>query len=163
VLLSKYFEWYHHNVILQLEALLQDTPYEDVVGDYTNYQDFVDTKETLFTPVVQSVESLQEEALEADETDIEMVKALLESQDLSESMDFTKARDNDMFGQPITPVLKCEEDKIDTLILRFPRIRTRRNQDNDHCGSLNYTPLAKEWNSQCLDEMAKPIEHREKM
>jgi hypothetical protein len=43
-LLSKCGEWYNHNVILQLQILLQDTSCEDVVGDYTHYQDFVGTK-----------------------------------------------------------------------------------------------------------------------
>jgi hypothetical protein len=78
-------------------------------------------------------------------------------------MDLTNAQDDDMYGQPITPVLKYEEDKMGTLISRFQRSRTQRNQDNDHRGSLNYTLLPKGWNSQCLNEMAKPIEQREKM
>jgi hypothetical protein len=98
--------------------------------------------------------------LEAYETTIETVKALLESQDLSESMDFTKARDSDMYGPPLTPVLKYEEEKMDALISIFPRSRSWRNHDNDQHDSLNCMLLAKEWNSQCLNEMATPIEHQ---
>jgi UTP:GlnB (protein PII) uridylyltransferase len=83
-------------------------------------------KNTFFTKVVQSVGSLQEEALEEDETNVKMTEALLESQHLSGSMDFTKTRDTDMYRQSITPLLKCEQEKMDALISRFPRSRSRR-------------------------------------
>jgi hypothetical protein len=111
--------------VIQLQELLRGTPYADKFQDYTDYKECSDTGETFFTPVVRELELLQHsfdergtqergktadvDILDGDELEVQEL-----SQGMSAAMQFSLRQDDEGFGQPICPVMKCEEKKIET-------------------------------------------------
>jgi hypothetical protein len=70
--------------------------------------------------------------------------------------------DKEDMAQPSTPVLKCEEKRIEQLITQF-RL-SRRDQENwDQHGSIDYRATTEEWNTLCRDKLLKPIIQMAKM
>jgi hypothetical protein len=59
ILNNKHGSWYNHDIILQLQHLLQEMPYADQFEDYTICKDLVNMGDTFVAPDVRELGSLQ--------------------------------------------------------------------------------------------------------
>jgi hypothetical protein len=82
------------------------------------------------------------------------------SQGMSVDRQFGTRRDKEDMAQPITPVLKCEEKRIEQRINLFRLSRQAQEKNRDHHGRIDYCATKEEWNSLCWKELLKPITQR---
>jgi hypothetical protein len=79
-------------------------------------------------------------------------------------MSFSRNRDHEVYGQPITPVLKCEEEEMQALFPRFLILsRSGQARGNVQHGAFNCNGMAEEWNIRCLNEFGSPVLQCKKM
>jgi hypothetical protein len=156
---EEYADWYEHELVVNLQQLAPKIAgVERLHDDFLNCEDFLDTGETFYTPIVRLAAQLQEERTLEEMSDISDTEE--DAGDMSASMEFAAQRDQEQQYLPITPVLPCERAPILELCNRY--VSTRRNNTNQY-GSIDFDAALVEWNSLCSDEMAKPLEARTKM
>jgi len=154
---EEYAEWYSHETIVDMQQLSDQIPGVDRLhDDFVNFEDFLSTGETFYTPIMKMAMRLQEGVMQLASEDVAVEGVV----DLSASMEFAAMRDGQQSHLPITPVLPCERTAILDLLSRHRS--TRRKSVNQH-GSIDYDAATTAWNSLCDDEMVKPVEKRAKM
>jgi hypothetical protein len=103
-----------------------------VVRELELLQHSFDERETQQTGETADVNILDGDELEVQEL----------SQGVSTAMQFSSKRDDEGFGQPICPVMKCEEKKIDAMFSNFFVSRAQRENNRDQYGNYDYRALA---------------------
>jgi hypothetical protein len=99
-LAEKYGGWYNHEIILDIQRLSGQADGIPMHDDFVNCNDFPDTGERFYTPIVESMNMFS--ALTKDPIDL----------NLSPGMQFSVERDESSAELPITPVLPCEATRM---------------------------------------------------
>ena len=152
-----YAGWYEHDIVLDLQNLSCSLKYvERLCDNFESINDYVDTRETFFTPMKREIELLQAQGNGLDEG--------LYSEDdelpvLSASMAFEAQRDQAQHHLPFSPVNSFERAMVKSHLAKFQR---QSGSSNQH-GSVDFDAAVVAWNSMCDDEQLKPLQDRKKM
>ena len=143
-----YGGFYDHELILEMQDLSGKKTGTPDFGDFPNVHDYKDTGEKFYTPIVQSMPRPGAEGTN-NEPDV--------NEALSPGMEFSAERDGTVL--PFTPVLRSEETSVLELIALFSGNTERSVNQRTSC---DYESAAETWNKQCLAELEKPFEQRQK-
>jgi hypothetical protein len=130
LLAERYGGWYNHEIILDLQQLSSQVDGEPIHDDFVNCNDFADTGERFYTPIVESFNmftALTKEAIHSN---------------LSPGMQFIAERDGSSGELTITAVLPIESGPMLGVINNSLAAAGNRNQRTRY----DYAAAAVTWN-----------------